>query len=120
MDFLDQLKKKLNESFYLGIKQFETHLAVYPPDAFYQKHKDRFEQDSSRVFTFILYLNLDWKKEWGGELLLYNEDHQLLEEIIPKPGTLVCFLPEMFPHEVLPSKRERRSFTGWMHNKLIY
>ena len=117
--FLNELKQKLNQKFYLGLKDFECHLAKYPPGSFYKKHLDRFNNDSSRVFTFVFYLNEEWSEQDGGELLIYNKDGQVIRTIVPRPGTLVCFMAEEFPHEVKTSHRERRSFTGWMHTKIL-
>ena len=33
--------------------------------------------------------------------------------VTPSFATLVCFLSERFPHEVLPAKRPRYSIAGW-------
>jgi SM-20-related protein len=33
--------------------------------------------------------------------------------VIPSLGTIVVFLSEEFPHEVLPSKSDRYSIAGW-------
>jgi SM-20-related protein len=119
INFLLELKQKLNERFFLGLKEFECHLARYPAGSFYRKHLDRFESESSRVVSFIFYLNESWGDEDGGELVLYQKDHSELGRFLPRPGSFVCFISEDFPHEVLPSQRERRSLTGWMHNKII-
>ncbi|HEY5930165.1 MAG TPA: 2OG-Fe(II) oxygenase, partial [Burkholderiales bacterium] len=61
------------------------------------------------------YLNQDWRDADGGELRLYLEREPLTRhvDIRPDGGTLVLFLSEKFPHEVLPAKRERHSLTGW-------
>lgn len=117
--FLDELMISLNRQFFLGIKEYEAHLAKYPAGSFYKKHLDRFEKDSSRSFTYIFYVHEDWNKENGGELVLYNKEGELLEKVIPSAGSLMCFLSEEFPHEVLPANKERRSLTGWMHTKII-
>lgn len=117
--FLDELMLNLNRHFFLGLKEYEAHLAKYPAGAFYKKHSDRFEKDSSRSFTYIFYVHEAWKTENGGELVLYNKEGQQLEKITPSAGSLVCFLSEEFPHEVLPSNKERRSLTGWMHTRII-
>lgn len=118
--FLESLKLAVNEHFFLGLKQFECHLAYYPSGTFYQKHLDRFEKDSSRSLTFILYLNQEWNKDYGGELVVYDKMGNILRTVYPMPGSLVCFLSDEFPHEVKSSSKERRSFTGWMHTKIIY
>lgn len=119
-EFLDELQAELNQRFFLGVKQYECHLAYYPAGAFYKKHIDRFANDSSRVFTFILYLNESWKKEDGGELVVYDKLGNEIKSITPMGGRLVGFMSDEFPHEVKPSSRPRLSFTGWMHNKLLY
>jgi SM-20-related protein len=112
---LKELQVELNQRYFLGLKDFEYHLAYYAPGSFYKKHLDTFEKDSSRVISFVFYLNEKWKPEDGGELVLYHEKGE--EIITPAPGKLVIFLSRDFPHEVRPTKKERRTLTGWMHNK---
>jgi SM-20-related protein len=117
MSCLESLKACLNREIFLGAREYECHLAYYPPGTFYQKHVDRFENDSSRVLSFIFYLHDTWSPEEGGELILHTDKEV---SISPVPGSLMIFLSENLSHEVRPGKRERRSFTGWMHSKIIY
>lgn len=119
IQFLDDLKSTLNERFYLGLKDFECHLAKYPAGTFYKKHLDRFEKDSSRSVSFIFYLHEKWDEVDGGELVLYGQDNEIIQTIIPLPGSLIVFLSEEFPHEVKVCHKERRSLTGWMHTKIL-
>jgi SM-20-related protein len=116
ISFLETLKTALNREIFLGAKEYECHLAYYPPGTFYQKHVDRFENDSSRVLSFIFYLHEEWAPGDGGELVLHGEKEI---EVSPRPGSLMVFLSEGLSHEVRASKKERRSFTGWMHSKII-
>jgi SM-20-related protein len=120
VEFLEKLRDELNRNFFFGLKQFEFHLAVYPPGAYYHKHLDRFENDSSRYFSFVFYLHQEWSANDGGELILYNEAGDTIETILPVPGSMACFLSADFPHEVKTSFQERRSLTGWMNTKIIY
>ena len=117
MSLLEELKTELNRGIFLGAREYECHLAYYPAGSFYQKHIDRFENDSSRVLSFVFYLHEEWKITDGGELILYSDS---THSISPLPGSLVVFLSDGLPHEVKPGSRERRSFTGWMHSKIIY
>lgn len=119
VSILTQLKTHLNQELYLGIKDFECHLAKYPKNSFYKKHSDRFERDSSRAVSFIFYLHQEWSHKDGGELILYNKQNEIIESILPMPGSLMVFLSEDFPHEVKICHKERRSLTGWMHTKLL-
>jgi SM-20-related protein len=112
--FLDQiefLKNSLNETCYLGIKDFETHFAIYPENSFYKKHVDRFQQNAHRVISFVLYLNENWKEGHGGELALYLDNKT--EKVAPLAGRLLLFRSEL-EHEVLMSYKSRYSITGWM------
>jgi len=119
-DFLEGLKSEVNQKFFLGLKQFEFHLALYPQGAFYRKHSDQFENSSSRALTFIFYLNESWSPADGGELIFYDKNDEVLATICPSPGTFVTFFSADFPHEVLASKKDRKSLTGWIHNRIIY
>lgn len=119
-NFLNTLKESVNSKFYLGLQQYECHLAFYPSGAFYQKHLDCFTNDSSRKLSFVFYLNPDWKDDDGGEIVIYDKKNIILDSFLPKAGSFICFMSDEFPHEVKSSNRERRSLTGWMHNKIIY
>jgi SM-20-related protein len=120
MTFLNQLKIELNRQLFLGLKEFECHLAYYPVGALYKKHSDLFEKDSSRALSFIFYLHSYWGEDDGGELILYDNNGSVVQEILPLPGSFACFVSSEFPHEVKPGKKERMSLTGWMHTKIIY
>ncbi len=110
---LSELKQQLNQKLFLGLKDWEGHLASYAAGTFYKKHLDRHQAQSCRKLSLILYLNLAWQPAFGGELVLYDRKEQELQRILPLGGRLVVFLSEDFPHEVLPATRERRSLTGW-------
>lgn len=110
---VDALKTEINRTLFLGLKDWEVHLASYPAGAGYKKHLDRHQKQSSRKLSLVLYLNENWQKADGGELVIYNHAGEELTRVSPEGGTLVLFLSEDFPHEVRPATRERRSLTGW-------
>ncbi len=109
---LESLRLRLNRELFLGLQEFEAHLAAYPPGAFYRRHLDRHRDESRRTVSLILYLNPAWEEQDGGELVLYQNEAELCR-VLPYGGTLACFISAEFPHEVLPARRERRSLTGW-------
>jgi len=114
LDWCNELKKHLNRTLYLGLFSFESHFAHYPPNAFYQRHVDAFQGEKNRILSVVLYLNDDWQENDGGELILYkNEEDDCGVKVNPQLGTLVVFLSEEFPHEVLPAKKDRYSIAGW-------
>ncbi|HSN17894.1 MAG TPA: 2OG-Fe(II) oxygenase [Gammaproteobacteria bacterium] len=113
------LQRAINEETYLGLDEFEGHYAAYPPGSAYARHLDRFREDNQRVVSLVLYLNEAWTEEAGGELCLYGSpDAQTpAARIQPQGGTLVCFLSEQVPHEVLIARRTRLSLTGWFRRR---
>lgn len=114
LEWMEQLRLTINRELFLGLFDYESHYAHYPKGAFYKKHVDAFKGESIRHLSTILYLNPVWQVEDGGELVLYDTDGvTVLETVIPAFGTMVIFLSEDFPHEVLTAKRSRYSLTGW-------
>lgn len=103
----------LNRSCFLSLNDYEFHYTCYPPNTFYKKHLDRFHTDRSRVLSLIIYLNKDWKKGDGGEIVVYP-NNQKAEIIEPKWGKVVCFKSDELEHEVLPTIVNRYSITGWL------
>ncbi|MES2769246.1 MAG: 2OG-Fe(II) oxygenase [Bdellovibrionota bacterium] len=125
-DFLETLKVHFNQNLFFGLKGFETHVTVYPVNTFYKKHIDQFRltgqgmesiDSKFRKISFILYLNEDWEQSDGGELRLFdfNDQEKEITTVLPQFGRGVFFLSEDFPHEVLETRRERVSMTGWFY-----
>lgn len=116
LQHMKALRGALNRDLYLGLFNFETHFAIYPPGAGYGRHLDQFQGDNARELSSILYLNQDWQDTDGGELRIYLDEtrHQ---DIAPQGGRLVLFLSAQFWHEVLPARRERISLTGWFRKR---
>lgn len=117
LDRFEALRQAVNQSLFLGLFDLEAHFAVYPPGAGYQRHLDRFRDDDRRALTVILYLNENWRVEDGGLLRFWPEPEAAPLDILPACGTLVAFLSDRFWHEVLPSRRQRLSLTGWFRRR---
>ena len=113
---LETLRVALNESTYLGLFAFEGHYALYPPGAFYRRHRDRLRDDDARVLSCVIYLNEAWTAADGGALRLHVSQNEM-SDIVPVGGTLVCFLADRYEHEVLPAARERLAVTGWFRRR---
>ena len=116
---IEELKQVLNRRCFLGLKSFEGHFARYPIGSFYKRHVDQFHAVPHRIVTVILYLNESWTEADGGQLRMYfpqKDGSERIEDVLPLGGRLVVFLSEEIPHEVLPTKKERISITGWLRN----
>ncbi len=118
LDELERLRLAINRTLFLGLFSLEAHLTVYPKGAFYRRHRDQFHDNRQRIVTGVLYLNEQWRASDGGQLRLYPTERETgaAVEIWPRAGTLVIFLSAM-PHEVLPTRRERMSITGWFKRR---
>lgn len=112
LEWTQSLQVYLNRRLFLGLFSFESHFAHYAPGAFYKKHLDAFKGESNRRLSLVFYLNPGWLPEDGGELVL-DTDAENQIRVTPAYGTLVTFLSEDFPHEVLPANRDRYSIAGW-------
>ncbi|MEZ1317580.1 2OG-Fe(II) oxygenase [Pseudomonas fluorescens] len=113
---MDSLREAINRSLFLGLEDFESHFALYPPGAFYLKHLDRFRDDDRRAVSAVLYLNEAWLPQEGGQLRMYLKDRGEYD-VLPTGGCLVVFLSGEVPHEVLPATRDRLSLTGWFRRR---
>jgi SM-20-related protein len=110
---MGELAQTLNQALFLGLKEFETHFAIYQPGSFYKKHVDQFKGTTDRRISCVYYLNSSWQEELGGQLKLYDCEDRLLTSILPQGNRFVCFSSEL-PHEVCTTQEIRYSITGWM------
>ncbi len=114
LEWAGALQQYLNRRLFLGLFSFESHFAHYGVGDYYKRHLDAFKGEANRVLSLVVYLNSGWTTEDGGELVLYRDelDREGIK-VTPLNGTVVAFLSEDFPHEVLPASRDRYSIAGW-------
>ena len=112
LDQVDAFVSYLNRSCYTGITGYEFHFALFDKGSFYRKHLDQFQDNSSRQFSMITYLNENWQPEDGGELCIYDGD--VTQKIAPTNRKTVFFKSNELVHEVLESHKPRLSVAGWL------
>lgn len=112
---MEALRVEINGALFLGLFDFESHFALYPPGARYARHRDNFVGGGPRKLSTVSYLKPSWRTGDGGLLRIYDprDEDRLLVEVEPRAGTLACFLSEEFPHEVTPAVAPRASVVGW-------
>lgn len=111
---MEELRLGLNAALYLGLFDYECHYAIYGEGDGYAKHSDVLQGKKNRVLTTVLYLNEDWQASDGGELVVFEATGKsVIATVNPTFGTMIIFLSESFPHEVLLSHNTRRSIAGW-------
>lgn len=119
LTWMESLRLEVNQHLFMGLLDYEAHIAHYAPQSFYKRHLDAFKGASNRQLTTVFYLNPDWQAEHGGELLMYQDENssQPFQHILPEMGRLVVFLSDQFPHEVLAAHQDRYSIAGWFRLK---
>ncbi len=111
-ELMDSFVLYLNRTCYTGITGYEFHYTMYEKGSFYKRHLDQFQNNKSRAYSMIMYLNADWVEKDGGELCIYHSDH--LQTISPMNGKCVFFKSSELEHEVLVTQEPRMSITGWL------
>jgi SM-20-related protein len=114
LERLEALRLTLNAVLGLNVFELECHYAVYPVGARYARHLDRSPAGAERVVSVVLYLNRTWSAADGGALRLYTVPPV---DVAPVGGTLVLFFSERIEHEVLATRAQRRSLTGWYRRR---
>ena len=110
----ERLRCYLNRALLLGLFSFESHFSHYGKGDFYKRHFDAFVGDKNRILSIVVYLNPIWGESDGGELVIYQNEADIKGiKVAPLNGTVVVFLSEEFPHEVLPAMRDRYAIAGW-------
>lgn len=106
-----------NFSRMFGYPQFS--LTIYDKDCFIEEHKDGDDADKSRLCVILLYLNKDWKKGMGGELIITDENENKIE-VTPEFGNfaILDFQNYNLRHEVKPildSNFHRKALISFIH-----
>jgi len=112
IDRINDMMRYINRTLFLSLKDIELHMTVYPAGAYYKRHLDQFKPGDHRKLSAICYLNKDWTDDLGGQLRMYLK--RGIHDVLPLAGRVVVFRSDSIEHEVLPSKKERLSITGWM------
>jgi len=98
-DFLCNLHDRDSKNCYL--KRISVNLQHSGCDG--TLHLDSFDPGYR---TIMLFINPEWKPEWGGQFQLFSEDKStLLEEYDYVPGRVISF-PSNLPHRGLGPKEE--------------
>lgn len=115
---VDQLKLELNQNLFLGLDDFECHLAHYQDGQHYDFHIDEPQTGfsfTSRSVSFVLYLNPNWQPTHAGRLLIQDKNGLLTIE--PLWNRAVLFDSKTVLHAVEKSLAPRQSLTGWFRNR---
>jgi len=92
--FLDKLKALKEFKPYKDLEVVRTTINVSVPS------DTNYPHTHSNQISLIYYINLDWKPEWAGETVIYNDDmSEIVYTSMYKPARLLIFDGEM-PHSI--------------------
>jgi len=104
-----------NISGFENLKTFYPTFSYYKYDNWITPH-----YDPKRKIAYLFYFSKNWKKEYGGELCLLNEQNRVTTTIMPLANRLVLLdvsKPNTNKHFVSPisyiAPTNRYSFVGW-------
>ena len=112
--WMEELRLGLNAALFLGLFDYECHYAIYGAGAGYARHSDVLNGERNRILSTVLYLNEDWQLPDGGQLVLFEPiGERVIATVNPLFGSMIIFLSDAFPHQVLMANKQRRSIAGW-------
>ena len=83
-DILEGFEKKFNKNFYLR----KIHINLQHSGCHGREHADA---DTPNELTMMIMPNSKWKKEWGGEFQILDNDNNVIESHDYVPGRIVLF-----------------------------
>lgn len=94
-------------------------LTLYDKGCFIENHKDGDDANKDRLCVVLLYLNKDWKRGMGGELIITDENNNKIE-ITPEFGNfaILDFQNYNLRHEVNPITDDnfhRKTLISFIH-----
>jgi SM-20-related protein len=117
LEWGERLRMALNRELFMGLVEYEGHIACYAPACGYKRHLDRAKGTEARMLTLIAYLNPNWTAKNGGQLRLHLDDRSYID-VLPQAGTVTAFLSADFWHEVMFGTRDRWAITGWFRQRV--
>ncbi len=99
---------------YFGYKKFKIQTAICNSFAYGDAsfiHVDSYK--SKPCVTALMFANAEWKKDWGGEIMFFNDDDDAVYAVTPKPGRLLLFHGFIKHRAGVPSRHcyeSRRTF----------
>lgn len=65
-------------------------------------HRD--SDDKKNYYTTLYYPGTEWRRDWGGEILFFDDRGEIIKAVVPKPGRVVHFPGSIFHKANSPSR----------------
>lgn len=120
-DFLEFLNSKSvldsirRISGFQNIDYADAQATRYDPGYFLTSHNDSVD-GKNRLAAYVFNLSSRWHPDWGGNLMFYDDQKNVMDVFVPKMNSLSLFAVGTRPAVSLVSpfaRRPRLAITGW-------
>jgi SM-20-related protein len=103
---------------FAGLTKIDVHASQYLAGHYLTTHTDDDATQHGRA-AYTIGFSRDWRADWGGLLLFFNDKGDVEQGLLPRFNTLTVF-DGMRPHTVTAisafTPRPRLSFAGWFRD----
>ena len=102
------------------LKKADAQATLYAPNQFLAVHDDSHVQEGWQVAYVMNFCLDEWRPEWGGYLMFYDEDGDVVAGFRPRFNTLNLFrVPQKHSVSYVPpfAPVGRFSITGWFRDR---
>lgn len=99
----------------------DAQATLYAPGNFLSCHNDSHVAEGWRVAYVLNLTRPEWRPDWGGYLLFYDDDGDVIEGFRPRFNTLNLFaVPQWHSVSFVPnfSPVGRYAITGWLRDRI--
>ncbi|MCC2977361.1 2OG-Fe(II) oxygenase [Sphingomonas sp. PL-96] len=98
----------------------DAQATLFAPNHFLAMHDDRGTGEEGRQIAYVLSLTRDWRPDWGGYLLFYDDEDEVIAGMKPRFNSLNLFqVPQRHNVSYVPpfAPLGRYAITGWFRDR---
>lgn len=98
----------------------DAHASLFAPGHFLTNHSDEQAEEGWRVAYVLNFAPDDWHTDWGGYLVFYDDDGDIVEGFRPRFNALNMFrVPQAHSVTYVPpfAPAGRLAISGWLRNR---
>ena len=103
-----------------GLIKADAQATLFAPNHFLAMHDDRGTGEEGRQVAYVLSLAREWRPDWGGYLLFYDDDDDVIAGMKPRFNCLNLFrVPQRHNVSYVPpfAPVGRYAITGWFRDR---
>ena len=104
----------------LELRKADAQATLYAPNHFLAVHDDSHKEESWRIAYVMNFCAIDWRPDWGGYLMFYDQDGDVIAGFRPRFNALNMFrVPQAHNVTYVPpfAPVGRFAITGWFRDR---